>query len=378
MTAAPVAVDQAPAEALLGPGPLREARDVLLRLKRAEGGSARLGALAEQLTAWLQDREEAEELGSFLGQAAAWDEAGVAREDAETALRGAAHFLTLGNNQAAAVEVTSASGQSVAGKLGGIGVEFSLDRSPASSSWGQWSANMVVEGPPALLGKRLVAATRKPDNNVFEDGQLRLKPGDLIFLADAVRAAYLELATFDRMPEISRGLAQLLKQLEEAGSADGGVDAIRAPREMLDAARFLNRLDLLPSEQARVRERLRRLQEAPVGRELLRAARADGEWWELAEALAPKAEQLYTAARSAAPRIPTAEPRQVATLKISLRAVLLGLVLLGLVAFAATQFLQQREEAAVEELPLYSLQTSSAPQTAPLLSGTPLMPKVFG
>eukprot|EP00438_Fugacium_kawagutii_P019473 Skav217751 [mRNA] locus=scaffold3415:55527:57534:+ [translate_table: standard] len=70
------------------------------------------------------------------------------------------------------------------------------------------------------------------------------KSGDTLYFAMPDRAALLELATYDQLPEFSVELAKILKE---------GVDekGIMAPAEMLDAAKFVNSIqDLNEAEEA--------------------------------------------------------------------------------------------------------------------------------
>mmetsp|Transcript_17855 Transcript_17855/g.62671 ORF Transcript_17855/g.62671 Transcript_17855/m.62671 type:complete len:155 (-) Transcript_17855:19-483(-) len=147
------------------------------------------------------------------------------------------------------------------------------------------------------------------------------------------------------------------------------VDQIDAPPDMLQAARFLVRAALLPSEQARVEAQLRRLGEAPAARELVQAAEADPEWAELLEALGPRILELYMASRGAAPSVPKISPKEeVSFVRINLLVVLLGLVLAGaLVYFAVTGGGGgQTQVAASNDLPVYTLDGPKSSKMVPV------------
>eukprot|EP00434_Breviolum_minutum_P025492 symbB.v1.2.022525.t1/scaffold1944.1/size145740/2 len=134
----------------------------------------------------------------------------------------AIRLLTLGNNMATEVTLSKGDGLSVEGlwALGTKGtIKGRLERSK-DQGWGQWASFFLVEGPEELLGYRMVACKRSNGENIFNQktGMPSFKAGDTLFFAAPDRAALLELATYDQLPEFSVELARLLKEgVEEKG-----------------------------------------------------------------------------------------------------------------------------------------------------------------
>ncbi|CAE8625673.1 unnamed protein product, partial [Polarella glacialis] len=233
-----------PGEALVGSQTLREALEVMLKLLRSENGVSSLDAVVDraiaQLKAGVVNWEE------LLGdKALAWEKTtGLPVSEVETRCRAALRLLTTGNNQAEEVQVSSGEGLTFdgtwLGPAAGRTVAFRVARSPTDQLWGQWPSHYVVEGPAALLGHRLVACKRGSGGNVFtSSGELSVKTGDSLYLANADRAAILEMATYDQLPEFAGMLAQLLREGQTPA------DEIQAPPEMMEAARFTNDLELI-------------------------------------------------------------------------------------------------------------------------------------
>lgn len=127
------------------------------------------------------------------------------------------------------------------------------------------------------------------------------------------RDAILKIIEYDLLPDVC---SETRKTLGMAGESERPEDnaieldlvdpRIKRAREELvskpgyqDALRFSKRLELIPSDDQRVRARFDRLQELPLVREVSSRVSQDESYRELASAMEPCYLQLYSAARTA-------------------------------------------------------------------------------
>jgi len=344
-----------PAEAIVSSTDLQDAATALLQLMHSESGEARWAAFMEGAITQLEDVGSIN-LDGLLDLSTPGDEAAV---------RKAAALLTLGSQEAHEVEVVSGASGDFVGRWQGIEARCCLESGGRGSGWGQWSAFALARGPESIVGNRLVACLRASGESPFTlTGQLSVQPGDRLFLACAARAAILEMAMFDRLPECAQEHADLLTS---------GSDEVLAPPEMIDAARFVKRLENMPGAAACMEARLQRLKSMPMVEELLLRAKADPRWCKLMQATAPWHSRLYTAARKAmlamAPT-PSASARRQLVVRGPVIELLLFFVVLAAAIFAIWTWTHQPAPTA---LPNYSLTESNSLAARPLLSGTPWM-----
>merc|ERR1712008_446586 len=189
-------------------------------------------------------------------------------------------------------------------------------------------------------------------------------PGDRLFVAGGARAAILELATFDRLPECAQEHADLLTS---------GSDKLVAPPEMIEAAWFAKRLEKLPGAAACVEARLQRLKALPMVEDLLIRAKTDPRWCKLMQAMSPWHTRLYSAARKAMlakTATPSVRARRQLVVRGPLTELLLVLFVLAAAVFAIWTWTHQPDSIA---LPTYSLTGSNGLTARPLLAGTPWM-----
>lgn len=342
-----------PAEAILSSSDLQDAAAAVLRLMQSKSGEARWAALVEGTITQL------EEVGGIN-----WE--GLLKLDApgdEAALRRGAALLTLGSKQAEEVEVLSGTTGDFVGRWQGIEAHFCLKLSEKVSDWGQWSAFALERGPELIVGNRLVACLRASGESPFNDcGQLAVQPGDRLFVAGRARAAILELATFDRLPEFAKEHADLLIS---------GHEKVVAPPEMIEAARFVKRLENMPGAAACVEARLQRLKASPMVEELVMRAKTDPRWCKLMQAMAPWHTRLYSAARKAMlaeTQTPSVRARRQLVVRGPLTELLLVLFVLAAAIFAIWTWTHQPESTA---LPSYLLTGSNSLTAKPLLAGIP-------
>lgn len=342
-----------PAEALLSSNDLQDAATALLELMKSESGEARWAALAEGAITQL------EEVGDIN-----WDV--LLKLDSprdEAALRRGAALLTLGSKQAEEVEVVSGTTGDFVGRWQGTETRFCLKSSERASDWGQWSAFALATGPELIVGSRLVACLRSSGDSLFTDrGQLAVQPGDRLFVASEARAAILELAAFDRLPECAQEHADLLLS---------GSDNVVAAPEMIEAAHFMRRLENMPGAAACVEARLQRLKGLPMVEELLMRAKADPRWCKLMQAAAPWHKRLYNAARNAMlakTPMPSVRAHRQLVVQGPVIELLLGLFVLVAAIFAIWTQTHQPESAV---LPSYTLTGNDSFTMRPLLAGTP-------
>lgn len=362
-----------PARAILASATSRRALDTLAELQESKEGETQLHRLVNQVLKQLEiGRVDWEAL---MGDREVWGMVGLRHEIVEQHLMDASRLLMLGNNLADQVEVVSSIGLTFNGTWNGIESRFVMARGEDAERWGQWSSYVIIDGVEDIVGKRMVALDRKTDIGIFSDsGDLNLNVGDRLYLASADRAALLELATFDRLPELSGQLARLLR--EESS------DQIAAPKGMMEAACFLNRLEMLPGETEKLDARFRRLQGFQLVQELLPLLRADSAFRMILSVIEPQGLEFYNATRTAVLRLqpPAAvEPRRIEISSVRPIAVIVLIV----VVIAAVSFLRScmqqpyspERSATDDTMPLYTLKGAIAGRkTVPVLSGTPVMP----
>jgi len=192
------------------------------------------------------------------------------------------------------------------------------------------------------------------------------------------RKTALKLLLYDQLPETTRAFAELIK-LEEQAREDGatevtlvdpGLARLSATEDVREAVRFAARLELIASDEERVRERLQRLRQLPLARGLLAAAELDVGLTELAgsAALEPLLPRLYNATRTAQlrarPQDETRDDRvQVMSLEFNLLQALGVLVVIAALAYGASQLakgaLKQRAGGG-DQMPVYSLSSTEA------------------
>merc|ERR1712107_893580 len=229
---------------------------------------------------------------------------------------------------------------------------FQLKRSPEEQGWGRWTSYFVSKGPEPLLGRRLIGCERASGPRPFGvSGEFAVQSGDSLDLAPADQAAFLELAMFDQLPEFAGELARIMRE------GEANMAGIMGPVEMKSAAEFVNSIRNL-SENEQVHRRLRRLQESRLARRLASVVATDEEWSELAAAVAPRAEELYSAMRDAMLQqrpVQQMKPKRVSVVSVGLLPVL---GLLALLAWGIWQYTKQPSITDVSnDLPLYTLST---------------------
>lgn len=320
---------------------LRRAVRILRDLHRDEGGrplndliDVALDQMAKGQLDWSQICSVAPRLAAHA-------------EEAQEAIK----LLTLGNNMAEDVILSGGNGLCIDGRWNDASITGRLERTK-EEGWGQWASFFLAEGPEELLGHRMVACKRTSGGNVFnpKTGEPSFKSGDQLYLAMPDRAAVLELATYDQLPEFAVELARLLQE---------GVDekGIVGPAEMVQAAKFLNSIkDLNEAEEAE--RRLYRFEKSPLSRRLYDELQSDPVWAEFWTAITPRIPEIYKAFRQAMLRSRPAqrmEPRRVSVLRINVLGVLGLLAIVGAVAWAAWQFFHPSVTEEAQNLPLYSL-----------------------
>lgn len=302
-------------------------------------------------------------LGPSAGGGDGWLSDAADRTAAQAALEEFVHLLTLGNGQAVPAVVVRADALDTVCVVNGTSVHLSLRKSSADSAWGFWASYFVARGPPSLLGRRLVAASRNETDELDEDanpmspeGKLALLGGDELFFATPDRAAILEIATFGRLPGMVGTLASLL------ASDDDGDDAEReivASSELMEAARFRRRLDVMLSDEERLLASMRRVADHPMPREFLHAAKADDQMSRLLPLLEPYSALIYNATMAAMKRtkvLEDLEPQTVEIVRINGSFLLfVVLVCVALVVYAFQSQGPTSQIGQVDDLPLYSL-----------------------
>jgi len=372
-------VVHAPSQALVSSRTLRGALKFLVNILESEQGAVKFNSMVQRFINELKESRQVLDWESVLGSDASWDENVFPRDEAVLRLTNAMRLLTIGNNLADELEVTTVTGASMDIRMAfsdANAATISLSRSPDIQRWGQWSSYYIGAGPGYLFGKRLVAIKRQSQAPVFgPSGAIDFHRGDLLYVAEPDRAAFLELATFDQLPEMSIALAQLVKQLEaDPGSATQVADALSAPPKMLEAANFWNRLQSMSDDDAKVDSRLRRLQDEPLVQDINRLVADDEDWSTLAKALEPWFAKIYAAVRAVTPMVPAVEPQQITEVRVNWVSVIITLLLISSLIFFAVQSFNKNDVIGSEDLPLYSLEGSEKKQMVPLLRGTALMP----
>ena len=213
------------------------------------------------------------------------------------ALGGLARLLSIGTNDAEDFVVTR--GGSLPGEVEGLlrGQAARLRFRDAGAAWGPMArlqvADADVDGGPALGGCHLVAWTRGGAYQTRAEllaggGSRRARGGDVLHLAAADRAAYLEVATFDRLA-LSASLLRA-EDFAELELADPG-------EELREAMRFAEEVGGMPAEE-RYARRLARLAGFPIVRQALFLAEQDEDWSRVLPALRPLAAPAYEALES--------------------------------------------------------------------------------
>ncbi|CAK8991382.1 unnamed protein product [Durusdinium trenchii] len=339
-----------PSLALLKSPSLRPAVRILLELQRLEGqqviDSLIDCALEQMETGQLDWSSITDRLPSSTPRAEA-----AARVAARPAAEAAVRLMTLGNNLAEEVTVQQGDGLKMDGlRTSGVSMKGCLQRC-AEDGWGQWASYFVAEGPEDLIGQRLVACKRVGGERIVgEKGKASFKAGDLLYFAMPDRAALLEMATYDQLPEFSAQLALMFREgLDERG--------VVAPPEMLEAAKFLNSIqDLNEAEEAE--RRLYRFEKSPLARRAFEDLQLDELWAEFWPALTPRLPEIYKALRKAMLRarpLQKMEPRRVSVVRINVLGVIGLLVVFGALAWGAWQYFQS--SSGPEDLPLYTLRS---------------------
>lgn len=343
-------------DALIGSRTLCRVAQALLCLKRSPGGCEKLDGFVRRAVAQLDDGRADWQL--LLGPPEDWQAAGVEVTEAEEALKAAQPLLTLGTGLAHALHVNSSSPalSLVVTWLDWQGsVEFAV--SPPEEGWGHWASCHVKVGPPSLLGRRLVAMLRASGEAAVlsERRSLEVMPGDVVFVAEPDRAAILELASYDQMPEFSQRLAEALR--------DPTVDpqSIVANKQMREAATFLNSLDKLSAEEE-FEKRFQRLKDFKLVRDLHDAVAASPSWSELMTALRSHDKELYRAERGARQRrrpVVPVSPKQRTKIEIQINVwALVGLVIVAVTVVCFILGSKPASEApghGLSDLPLFTL-----------------------
>lgn len=217
------------------------------------------------------------------------------------ALEELAWLVTIGTDEA--LSVAAAANAELPGRaLAHCGPELVVvDLVDAGGSWGPLARFKVETGPAALRGLHLVAWERyAADGARFYRGRAevaaggsaarRLRRGDVLHLARADRAAFLEVATFDRLPLSAAFLRpQDLLELESPLASPG--------EELQEARTFEEAQKGLAPEEVR-RARLTRLAGCPTVRQLLFLARCDEQWARVLPTLSRVVPPAYEAAES--------------------------------------------------------------------------------
>lgn len=325
----------APACALVASPCVRSAGVVLSRLA-ADG---RLGDIAEEALGALR-------AGDLLTAPGKLDWDRVSKfwpQGAEhrATFDGVARLLSIGTNDAVAVTVLEGRSYlpgSVEVRRGGRTERISL--TDVGSAWGPLGRLRVDAGPSELLGRHLVAWWR--EDGAIGAGFYRSRaeiaagrgdsnvafPGDILYLSGPDRAAFLEIATFDRMP-ISVALVRDEDFSEVDGVGAGGGTEFQEARSFAASLRGLNEGDARAA-------RLSRLLSHPILRQVAYVAERDGTWAPALEVLAPMAPAAYQAAEARLPAFWTApsrlgpglEGQQVLVLVAASAAVVLGAAVL--------------------------------------------------
>ncbi|CAK0862071.1 unnamed protein product [Prorocentrum cordatum] len=220
-------------------------------------------------------------------------------------LKDLAQLLSIGTNEAIGFSVTRGSPllEPLDGKWQGGLCKLSLE--DAGASWGPLARWRVTSGPPELHGLHLVAWQRvdpltgrtyrsRAELSFLGTFALQAQPGDVLQLARSDRAAYLEVATFDRLP-FSAPLVR------EDDLAELGMSFVDLGSEFMEARHFAQKQNQLGPAEAR-RARIKRLSTFPIFRQALFVAKRDAVWTRLLPSLAPFAYAVYEAAESQLPR----------------------------------------------------------------------------
>ncbi|CAE8642690.1 unnamed protein product [Polarella glacialis] len=304
-----------------------------------------------------------------------WELAGLSGPAAKEALRGAAELCTLGRDVLVEeVKVRTRDSSRILGDWKGELVKFEVEKTEGGR-WGAFSSWRVSSSvPEGLAGFRFVARQdgKDPGREPSE-----LKSGDTLLLAAPDRAALLELAGFDRLPEKYKGLAPLIEMQDVVASRQDGANEInlmdeRATRlaaqpEVKDAVRFAKRLELL-SEKDQMPERFRRLQDMPLVRDVLAGMAADEQLRGLQPMLSPFAERFYGAARGWRGRQKGGQEQDaeddkvtIINLEFNLFQAIGALVVIAALAYGASQGVKSQIQPGgaggrgQEALPVYSL-----------------------
>eukprot|EP00929_Paragymnodinium_shiwhaense_P114739 TRINITY_DN83234_c0_g1_i1.p1 TRINITY_DN83234_c0_g1~~TRINITY_DN83234_c0_g1_i1.p1 ORF type:complete len:203 (+),score=13.65 TRINITY_DN83234_c0_g1_i1:687-1295(+) len=117
--------------------------------------------------------------------------------------------------------------------------------------------------------------------------------GDILYLASADRAAFLEVATLDRLP-----LSAALMNAEDLAELEAPLNGLGS--ELSDALEFAEQQSKVSQQEAR-QMRLARLATFPIVRQVLFMAQQDAVWSKLLPVFARRAEDAYEAAESQLP-----------------------------------------------------------------------------
>ncbi|CAE8623419.1 unnamed protein product [Polarella glacialis] len=225
--------------------------------------------------------------------------------ESRDALAAFARLLTIGTNEAIAFSIQSGSqlpGQVLGTCLGQQGLALRI--SDAGHPWGPMARLRVADGPQSLRGLHVVAWERfGPGGDVSYRGRAELlggdglgssayeaRVGDTLYLAEPDRAAFLEIATFDRLP-LSAALLSAQDLLDlDVPLADMG-EELREAQEFASAHRGLPPSELLAAQLAR-------LAGFSLVRQVLLLAKGDPDWLQVLPVLSPLAAQAYSAAES--------------------------------------------------------------------------------
>lgn len=366
------------ADALLDNPDLQDLMSSLISLRKLPGGDMAVSAAMIRLCQVLEEPKSNVNWDQLVGDAKAWEIAGVSAEEVKQQLQGASILLgafVLPTESMPPygdmVEITSRTGLIIEGKWWDKPVRLQLERSQDGEKlWGIFSSYVVKEGPAGLLGKRV---TGSAGGLLAQSEYHELRAGDQLFLEEPARAALYDLAAYDRLPDKSRNLNSLIDRAEAEGGEDDGaieigyvdpkIKELVADRRVREAARFVERLNNLPSQRQKGEERLKRFSSNPVVQQLLAQLQADPEAAEVLKQMEPFAGRIYDAVRAKrllkdGSRSTEDDDSSVTTMEIDFTFFqLFGvLIVIAVLAYAAANVAKSAlTTASSEELPLYSL-----------------------
>eukprot|EP00930_Biecheleria_cincta_P074331 TRINITY_DN61545_c0_g1_i1.p1 TRINITY_DN61545_c0_g1~~TRINITY_DN61545_c0_g1_i1.p1 ORF type:complete len:477 (-),score=80.40 TRINITY_DN61545_c0_g1_i1:187-1590(-) len=341
-----------PADVLMSSPKFKAVTRLLARIRAEEDGEKRLQDFIRRVIAQMESRQK-DLISLWIST-----DTDVLPADAHVAFD---EFLQLFDSTLdPSVQLTRREGNRLEGKLNSTEVSFTLKRCDEPEPWLLYTSWIVDTGPPSLLGMRVVAVDRGPDDDT--DGEefdaLDAKSGDVMYLASIERAVIYGIVEWDMLPELTSGFATLIELSDAQGAQGVAVLGDNSLLDMLDsrtkaALNFWTRLNLLPSEEAKLQARQQRLLELTTLTQVLDRAKQDPELSQLVAAASAQANALYNASHSLFVADVPVEGGEMVRVEINLLELIGGIVIFGVVVWLLTQNFGSPPK--TDDMPLYSL-----------------------